>query len=261
MATMTMTADPEDQGGGWWWPFKKKNPSGNSKGGGGNGAEEKQNIGRFLGVTLSVLGCTALAVSGFAIPALLSLLPSLWVGHSFGAAYDEAKHIEVKEKQQAGKERAADLKKGSEQASEELLPENKTPEPKLQRANYIATLVTKFEDMGQTLDDNAIAFLEENLPEQASKQEFDAVMKSLSEPQAQRPSVPSETNPPTKKEISDNDEEQVESNTSSTAPVVVDEEENRETLISPGDSTASQRELSWEELQASTFYTPPPKTL
>lgn len=101
--TATATAgafnDPKEGGGSFWsflWPFGKKNLNK----GGGAVEPEAPNIGRFLGVTISCLGCAALVASGFAIAAAVSLLPSLWLGHSLGAAYDksnEQQQSEVKE--------------------------------------------------------------------------------------------------------------------------------------------------------------------
>lgn len=92
--TATATAgafnDPKEGGWSFWsflWPFGKKNPN---KGGGPAAQAEAPNIGRFLGVTISCLGCAALVASGFAIAAAVSLLPSLWLGHSLGAAYDQS---------------------------------------------------------------------------------------------------------------------------------------------------------------------------
>jgi hypothetical protein len=204
MATMTMTADPEDQGGGWWWPFKKKNPSGNNKGGGGNGAEAKPNIGRFLGVTLSVLGCTALAVSGFAIPALLSLLPSLWVGHSFGAAYDEAKHIEVQEKQKDLQTLSAQSVEESEKDAKEILAQsnqqaqensssNKQQNPQDQ---YVETepFFEALERQGRGLSDEQKKVVRDEFPEGgASVQELKEVVGPLLEQNAQASKKNSET--------------------------------------------------------------------
>lgn len=91
--TATATAgafnDPKEGGWSFWsflWPFGKKNPNKDR----GAAEPEAPNIGRFLGVTISCLGCAALVASGFAIAAAVSLLPSLWLGHSLGAAYDQS---------------------------------------------------------------------------------------------------------------------------------------------------------------------------